>query len=70
MSEKARFVRTEEEPPLAPGWPDDWQEEVKADLDRQVDAGATLYGYRSDGAYIANSKDGDRVLEGPGMDRQ
>ena len=70
MSGKSRFVRTEEEPPLAPGWPHDWQEEIKADLDRQVEAGATLYGRREDGRYVARSKDGVRVLEEPGEERR
>ena len=57
------------EPPPPPGWPADWQDEIKADLARQVEAGATLYGYRPDGQYVARSKHGDRVIEGgPGTD--
>ena len=70
MARTIKIVRTQEEPPPPPGWPDDWQDEIKADLARQVEAGATLYGYRKDGKYIARSKNGDRVLKGPGMDRQ
>ena len=41
MSGKRGFVIVQEEPPLPPEWPDDWQEEIKADLDHQVEAGAT-----------------------------
>jgi len=32
----------------------------------QVEARGTLYGVRSDGAYIARTKNGDRVIEAPG----
>ena len=52
-------------PPDIPGFPKDWREQIKADLAAQVEAGGTLYGVRSDGAYIARTKDGDRVLEAP-----
>ena len=52
-------------PPPIPGFPKDWREQIKADLAAQLEAGATLYGVRSDGAYIARTKDGDRVLEMP-----
>ena len=45
--------------------PDDWREQIKADLAAQLEAGGTLYGVRSDGAYIARTKDGDRVLRQP-----
>ena len=40
-------------------------EAIKADLEAQLAAGATLYGIRSDGAYIARTKDGDRVIRRP-----
>ncbi len=50
------------EPPNIPGFPKGWREEIKADLAAQVEAGGTLYGVRSDGAYIARTKEGDRVL--------
>ena len=53
-------------PPVIPGFPKDWREQIKADLTAQVEAGGTLYGVRSDGAYIARTKDGDRVLKSPG----
>ena len=56
-------------PPDIPGRPKDWREQIKADLAAQVEAGGTLYGVRSDGAYIARTKEGDRVLSGPGQDR-
>ena len=52
-------------PPGIPGRPKDWREQIKADLAAQLEAGGTLYGVRSDGAYIARTKDGDRVLEAP-----
>ena len=45
-----------------PGRPRDWREQVKADLAAQLKAGATLYGVRSDGAYIARTKGGDKVI--------
>ncbi len=53
-------------PPDIPGRPKDWREQIKADLAAQVEAGGTLYGVRSDGAYIARTKEGDRVLKRPG----
>lgn len=52
-------------PPDKPGRPKDWQEQIKADLAAQVEAGGTLYGFRSDGAYIARTKHGDRVIRPP-----
>ena len=52
--------------PEKPGRPADWREQIKADLAAQLEAGATLYGVRSDGAYIARTKDGDRVIPRPG----
>ncbi len=45
-------------PPEAQGW----RERVKADLAAQIEAGATLYGRRADGCFIARSKSGDRIL--------
>ena len=41
MSGKRGFVIVQEEPPLPPEWPDDWQDEIKAHLGRQVEARAT-----------------------------
>ena len=52
-------------PPKIPGFPDDWRDQIKADLAAQLEAGGTLYGIRSDGAYIARTKDGDRVISHP-----
>ena len=52
-------------PPEKPGRPKDWRDQIKADLAAQLEAGATLYGVRSDGACIARTKDGDRVLSRP-----
>lgn len=52
-------------PPKIPGFPDDWRDQIKADLAAQLEAGGTLYGVRSDGAYIARTKDGDRVISHP-----
>ena len=53
-------------PPDIPGRPKDWRNQIKADLAAQVEAGGTLYGVRSDGAYIARTREGDRVLVPPG----
>ncbi|MXW90899.1 MAG: hypothetical protein F4114_16430 [Rhodospirillaceae bacterium] len=53
-------------PPDIPGFPKDWRDQIKADLAAQVEAGGTLYGVRSDGAYIARTKQGDRIIEPPG----
>ncbi len=53
-------------PPEIPGRPKDWRDQIKADLAAQLEAGGTLYGVRSDGAYIARTKEGDRVLSAPG----
>ena len=56
-----------EEPAKILGFPDDWQDQIKAHLASELEAGATLYGFRSDGAYIARTKDGDRVLSNPDL---
>ena len=61
----SKHRHTHTPPPDIPGRPKDWREQIKADLAAQVEAGGTLYGVRSDGAYIARTKDGDRVLEAP-----
>ncbi|MXZ81572.1 MAG: hypothetical protein F4Z15_09535 [Gammaproteobacteria bacterium] len=53
------------EPPDIPGFPKDWRDKIKADLADQLAAGGTLYGIRSDGAYIARTRDGDRVIKMP-----
>ena len=52
-------------PPDMPGRPNDWREQIKADLAAQVEAGGTLCGVRSDGAYVARTRDGDRVFVAP-----
>ena len=56
---------TAKPPPEVPGRPEDWRDQIKADLAAQLEAGGTLYGIRSDGAYVARTKDGDRVIEPP-----
>ena len=58
-------TRCAPQPPDIPGRPNDWRDQIKADLAAQVEAGGTLYGVRSDGAYIARTKQGDRVLLPP-----
>ena len=55
------------EPLKIPGFADDWRDRIKAHLESQVEAGGTLYGFRSDGAYIARTKDGVRVLKQPDL---
>ncbi len=56
--------------PDIPGRPKDWREQIKADLAAQLEAGGTLYGVRSDGCYIARTKEGDRVIEKPTPSRK
>ena len=62
MQERNRTVQL---PPDKPGRPKDWRDQIKADLATQLEAGATLYGIRKDGAFIARTKDGDRVIRRP-----
>lgn len=52
-------------PPEIPGFPKGWRDEIKADLKAQLQAGGTLYGVRLDGAYVARTKNGERVLSTP-----
>ena len=47
------------------GFPRGWRDEIKADLMAQLEAGGTLYGVRSDGAYVARTLDGEQVLSMP-----
>ena len=49
-------------PPDIPGRPKDWREQIKADLEAQVEAGGTLYGFLPDGTCIARTRDGERVI--------
>ena len=44
------------------GQAETWRERIKADLAAQVEAGGTLYGYRKDGACVARTRNGDRVI--------
>ncbi len=55
-------------PPAIPGFPEDWRDRIKADLAAQLEAGGTLYGVRADGAYVARTREGDRVLELPDLE--
>lgn len=55
-------------PPDKPGRPQDWREQIRADLAAQVTAGATLYGFRRDGVYIARTRYGERVIRRPAPD--
>ncbi len=50
------------DPMKVPDFADDWRDRIKADLAAQLEAGGTLYGVRSDGAYTAQTKDGKRVI--------
>ncbi|MCY4610002.1 MAG: hypothetical protein OXD40_15640 [bacterium] len=59
---------TAQPPPDKPGRPKDWRDQIKADLAAQLEAGATLYGIRSDGAYIARTKNGDRIIRRPALE--
>ena len=47
---------------------DGYQDEIKAHLAAELEAGATLYGRRHDGAYVARTKSGDRVISPPSED--
>ena len=51
--------------PDVPGRPEDWREQIKADLAAQLEAGGTLYGFRPDGTCIARTRDGTRVIKRP-----
>ena len=46
--------------------PEGYQDEIRAHLEAELEAGATLYGYREDGTYVARTKSGDRVIT-PGV---
>lgn len=59
------YGKTSAPPPDIPGFPKDWRDQIKADLAAQLEAGGTLYGVRADGAYVARTSDGDRVLARP-----
>ena len=50
------------DPMQVPDFADDWRDQIKADLAAQLEAGGTLYGVRSDGAYTAQTKGGTRVI--------
>ena len=45
---------------------DAWRERIKADLAAQIEAGATLYGIREDGCFVARNKSGDRIISRKG----
>ena len=51
--------------PDVPDRPEDWREQIKADLAAQLEAGGTLYAFRPDGTCIARTRDGDRVFKLP-----
>ena len=61
-----KFTETTVEPPDSKYVRKGWRDRVRAYLDAQIEAGATLYGEREDGAYVAYSKEGERVLREPG----
>ena len=46
--------------------PEGYQDKIRAHLDAELQAGATLYGYREDGTYVARTRSGDRVIT-PGV---
>ena len=62
---KSEYRKTTALPPDIAGFPKDWRNQIKADLAARLDAGGTLYGVRMDGACVARSRDGDRVLKRP-----
>ena len=52
-------------PPEIPGFPRGWRDEIKEDLTAQLRAGGTLYGVRSDDAYVARTMVGKRCSASP-----
>ena len=58
VSERRDMVVTQKKS----GRAETWRERVEADLAAQVEAGGTLYGYRKDGACVARTGSGDRVI--------
>ena len=44
-----------------------WRDRIRKKLQRQIDEGGMLHGYRADGKYVARSSAGDRVVR-PGED--
>ncbi len=58
----AKQMRRGGPPPPDPHFAKDWREQIKARLAAQVEAGGTLYGVRADGAYVARTKHGERVI--------
>ena len=53
--------------PDVPDRPEDWREQIKADLAAQLEAGGTLYDFRPDGTCIVRTLDGTRGLQRPGQ---
>lgn len=47
--------------PDVPDRPDDWSEQIKADLAAQLEVGGTLYGFRPDSTCLARTRDRTRV---------
>ena len=65
MSKRAETTVVTPDPPDRE---EDWRQQVEADLLLQVKAGGALYGYRRDGAYVARTSDGDRIISRPAHD--
>ena len=65
MDNMPKHKKSTEPPSGIPELPEGWRDQIKADLEAQLEAGGTLYGIRADGAYIARTKEGDRVLSHP-----
>lgn len=51
--------------PDVPGRPENWREQIKANLAAQLEAGGTLYSFRPDGTCIARTRDGTRAINEP-----
>ena len=59
-------IRKEPAPPLdIPDCPGEWREQIRADLAAQIEAGGTLYGFRADGTWVAQTRAGERVIKRP-----
>ena len=55
-------ARKETTTPTKPIQREAWRDRIQADLAAHIEAGGMLYGYRNDGAYIARTKRGDRII--------
>lgn len=58
VPERKNLVVTQKKP----GQAETWRERITADLAARIEAGGTLHGCRKDGACVARTRNGERVL--------